>query len=161
MKRIFNILRPQHPENESIRTKSLRPGSPPTPLMTEAAGLALGAVALVSLFQTAVDFLEYSEVARNLKADQELATTKINQLEVRLKQWGRDLRIEEHDQEWDGWLRMQEGGLITNCLVGISDILGSASELTRKYGPPGVDSTKRLSSVSGSNRRCNEEPLLS
>lgn len=113
--------------------------------MAEAAGLALGAVALVSLFQTAVEFLEYFEVAKNLRADHELAMTKINLLEVRLKQWGRDLRIQEVGEECDGWLRMyylEDGGLITSCLIGISNILGNASQLTSKYG---LDQTKRLS----------------
>lgn len=111
--------------------------------MAEAAGLALGAVALVGLFQTAVEFLEYFEDARNLQADRELATTKISLLEVRLKQWGRDLHIHEVGQEWDAWLRMhclEEGGLIAKCLIGISSILGDASELTNKYG---LDKTKR------------------
>lgn len=125
--------------------------------MAEAAGLALGAVALVSLFQTAVDCLEYFEVARNVSKDQELATTKINLLEVRLKQWGRDLRIQDIGEECDGWLRMhclEEGGLITSCLIGISNILGNASQLTSKYG---LDKMKRLSwltLLSGITRSC-------
>lgn len=107
--------------------------------MAETAGLALGAVALVSLFQTAVGFLEYFEIARNFRADRDLATTKINLLEVRLRNWGRDLHLDEVGPEKDGWLHMQrleEGGrnVITSCLIGISNILGNASELSSKYG---------------------------
>jgi hypothetical protein len=44
--------------------------------MAEAAGLVLGAVALVSLFQTTVELLEYVQAAKGLASDGQLADTK-------------------------------------------------------------------------------------
>lgn len=142
-------------------TESPLPTHPSSPyllrgFMAEAAGLALGAVALVSLFQTAVEFLEYFEIAKSLRADQDLATTKINLLEVRLKQWGQEIHIQDVGQEWEGWLRRQEGGIITNCLIGISNILGNANQLTSKYG---LDRTRKpgwLSPFSGLTRSSSD-----
>lgn len=104
--------------------------------MAEAAGLALGAVALVSLFQTAVELLEYFEAARSLASDRELTATKLSLLEARLRQWGDDLHVEHPGQE-DGGLRSRwkdEGGLVTKSLKGISEILGDATQLSEKYG---------------------------
>ncbi|KAK2615884.1 hypothetical protein N8I77_002607 [Diaporthe amygdali] len=104
--------------------------------MAEAAGLAIGAVALVSLFQTAIELLEYFEAGRGLASDSELAATKLSLLEARLRQWGDDLQVEYPGQE-DGGLRTRwadEGGLVTRSLEGISEILGNASQLSEKYG---------------------------
>lgn len=162
IKEFPTIFHSQRLEDRQFSTPKLRSGSPSTPPMAEAAGLVLGAVALASLFQTAVEFLEYFEVARNSQADRRIATTKINLLEVRLKQWGRDLGIHEVGQECDGWLRerlhyLEEGGIIAECLVGISSILGNASELSKKYG---LDKRKRLSwsSLSFRSTRLGQEP---
>lgn len=104
--------------------------------MAEAAGLAIGAIALVSLFQSTVELLEYFEAGRSLASDGELANTKLGLLEERLKQWGDDLHVENTGQE-DGGVRERwedEGGLVTKSLKGISEILGNASQLSEKYG---------------------------
>lgn len=104
--------------------------------MAEATGLALGAVALVSLFQTTVELLEYVQAAKGLASDGQLADTKLGLLEERLRQWGDDLQVEHPGQE-DGWLRQRwdhEGGLVTKSLKGISEILSNASQLSEKYG---------------------------
>lgn len=104
--------------------------------MAEAAGLALRAVALVSLFQTAVELFEYFEAARSLASDRDLAANKLSLLEERLKQWGDCMHV-QHPGEEDGVLRkhwVEEGGLVTNSLKGISEILGNAAQLRDKYG---------------------------
>ncbi|KAH8781317.1 prion-inhibition and propagation-domain-containing protein [Diaporthe sp. PMI_573] len=111
--------------------------------MAEAAGLALGVVALASLFQTCVEFLEYFEVARNLPEDGELVSTKLSLLETRLRSCGCELKVldpRRQDGGWHGALADEEG-VITRCLVGIRDILGDASKLRTKYG---LDKRKRL-----------------
>lgn len=104
--------------------------------MAEAAGLALGAVALVSLFQTAVECLEYFELARALKHDHELAATKVSLLESRLKEWGGHVQVLEPGREDEGLRTIweEEGGLITKSLSGIALILGNAAELNQTYG---------------------------
>lgn len=104
--------------------------------MAEAAGLALGAVALVSLFQTTVELLEYVQAAKGLASDGQLADTKLGLLEERLRQWGDDLQV-EHPGKEDVLLRQRwdhEGGLVTKSLNGISEILSNASQLSEKYG---------------------------
>lgn len=111
--------------------------------MAEAAGLALGAVALASLFQTCVEFLEYFEVARNFSGDGELVSTKLGLLETRLKNWGYEMKVLDPGREDGGWHAAleDEGGVITRCLVGINDILGDASKLRNEYG---LDKRKRV-----------------
>jgi hypothetical protein len=103
--------------------------------MAEAAGLVVGTIALATLFQTALDFLDCLEDAKNLTYDRKLGDTKIRLLEIRLKQWGEDMHVLHPGQE-DGGLRehwMEESGTVANCLLGIAEILSTASELSCKY----------------------------
>ncbi|ETS81372.1 hypothetical protein PFICI_06374 [Pestalotiopsis fici W106-1] len=103
--------------------------------MAEAAGLAVGTIALASLFQTCLDFLEYIEDARNTKGDQDRGETKLGLLKIRLRQWGDDLQV-SHPGHEDGGLRKhwpEEGGTISKSLIGIAAILDEAANLNRKY----------------------------
>lgn len=117
--------------------------------MAEAAGLALGAVALVSLFQTAVECFEYFQLARDLDHDQQLAVTKIRLLETRLREWGDVLQAWHPGQE-DGGLRQrwgEDGRLVARSLNRISDILTSAARLEENYGLYKKRSRPRLGSL--------------
>ncbi|KAK6856587.1 small s protein [Apiospora arundinis] len=62
--------------------------------MAEAAGLAIGIVALVSLFQTCIETCEYIESGRDLMSDVSLAVTKVSLLKARLYQWGSSISLE-------------------------------------------------------------------
>jgi hypothetical protein len=105
--------------------------------MAEAAGLAVGTIALASLFQTCLDFLEYIEDARSIKCDRERGETKLGLLKMRLKQWGGDLQVttpgHEHGGLREHW--SEENGTIKNCLAGIAGILKDASTLMYGYAP--------------------------
>lgn len=112
--------------------------------MAEAAGLAVGVVALASLFQTCVEFLEYFEAARNLSGDRELVSTKLGLLTTRLRRSGYEMKVLHPPGQEDGGLHAVLSGetaAITRCLVGISDILGDADQLKHKYG---IDKRKHL-----------------
>ncbi|KAK7739755.1 hypothetical protein SLS53_005725 [Cytospora paraplurivora] len=56
--------------------------------MAEAAGLALGGIALASLITTCVEFVEYFEDCRNCSRDVIIAVTKVKLMKVRLDQLG-------------------------------------------------------------------------
>ncbi|KAH6656541.1 prion-inhibition and propagation-domain-containing protein [Truncatella angustata] len=105
--------------------------------MAEAAGLAVGTIALASLFQTCLDILDYIEDARNIKSDRERGDTKLGLLKIRLKQWGDDLQVLYPGRE-DGGLREhwpEESGTISKSLLGITGMLNDASKLSHKYAP--------------------------
>ncbi|KAI1849643.1 hypothetical protein JX266_004592 [Neoarthrinium moseri] len=105
--------------------------------MAEAAGLAVGTIALASLFQTCVDILDYIEDARNIESDRDRGDTRLGLLKIRLKQWGDKLQVANPGYEdgglidhWDG-----ESGTISKSLLGIKGILEQASYLSHKYAP--------------------------
>ncbi|KAI1865656.1 hypothetical protein JX265_007979 [Neoarthrinium moseri] len=105
--------------------------------MAEAAGLAVGTIALASLFQTCVDILDYIEDARNIESDRDRGDTRLGLLKIRLKQWGDKLQVANPGYEdgglidhWDG-----ESDTISKSLLGIKGILEQASYLSHKYAP--------------------------
>lgn len=103
--------------------------------MAEAAGLAVGTIALASLFQTCIEVLEYIDDARNIDDDRERGETKLSLLNVRLKQMGEDLHVTNPGLEDGGLPELwpQEIEAISNGLLGVTQILNNASRLCRKY----------------------------
>lgn len=103
--------------------------------MAEAAGLAVGTIALATLFQTCLDILDYIDDARNMDSDRERGESKLGLLKIRLKHWGEDLQV-LHPGHEDGGLREhwpEESGTISRSLTGITEILSDASQLCCKY----------------------------
>lgn len=107
--------------------------------MAEAVGLALGTVALASLFTTCVECLGYFELSTDYESDYNLACLKLSLLKSRLDNWGQfhlgrcadgHLEYEEKrlHQKWIG-----EDAVIGSSLQGIVDILGDADLLRDKY----------------------------
>jgi hypothetical protein len=104
--------------------------------MAEAAGLAFGGIALVTLFQTCVDFLEYFETAKRIGNERQLGDNKMRLLSVRLEQWGGDLHVMHPGEEFGGlrekWSENED--MIGGSLGSIANILGDITHLTSKYG---------------------------
>lgn len=108
----------------------------PKEAMAEAAGLAIGGIALASLFSSCVEFLEYFENGRDWLYDFSLALTKVNLMKVRLYKLEYNRRIAETSLEGRDVLQIklqQENGAISHGLSGITEILEKTTELCRKY----------------------------
>lgn len=104
--------------------------------MAEAAGLALGGIALASLFSACVEVLEVFENGRDWLYDFSLAQTKVNLMKLRLSQLGDNMQTgisleEEACFPQNSW--RQESGTVCNGLLGITEILGKTAELCRRY----------------------------
>ena len=103
--------------------------------MAEAAGLALGAVALVSLFSTSVELMDYFELGKSFECDYPLACSKLSLLQRRLEITGQTLGISE-DSPWDEklWKPMtHQEAVINTSLQSIIDVFGNAEILKSKY----------------------------
>ena len=103
--------------------------------VAEAVGLALGAVALASLFTTCVELFDLFETGQNHGNDFHLACIKLELLRVRLVSWGGLLHITEPGGE-DLDLRAQwpwKSEVVFGCLWEIQRILGDSDVLANKY----------------------------
>ncbi|KAI9692474.1 MAG: hypothetical protein M1822_006705 [Bathelium mastoideum] len=103
--------------------------------MAEAAGLALGAVALASLFSTCLEVMDYFELSQSYEYDYKQACLKVSLLKARLDTLGRTLDIHDDGQEdtevrRDCW---REENIIHKSLQGIAGIFGDAEQLEHKY----------------------------
>lgn len=101
--------------------------------MAEAAGLALGVVALASLFNSCVEFLEYLDSGRDHAHEFHLACTKVSILHQRLRLWGCSLRLEATLHEHPGESEYSEREAISKGLQELRSVLIRAEELRRKY----------------------------
>ncbi|EXJ56819.1 hypothetical protein A1O7_07163 [Cladophialophora yegresii CBS 114405] len=106
--------------------------------MAEPIGLALGTVALASLFTTCIDFMEYFELSKDYKSTYNTACLKLSLLQSRLDTWGRTLGL--HDDYRTRHERSEpclnwpcQGNVIESSLQGIADIFGNADILKDKY----------------------------
>jgi hypothetical protein len=105
--------------------------------MSEVAGLALGAVALVSLFSTCVELMDLFELAREQREDLKLASLKMGLLQMRLTSWGKGMNLDGSDTDHEDhvfekyWTR--DWNAIGHSLTGIHAIFGNASTLSQKY----------------------------
>ena len=103
--------------------------------MAEPVGLALGTVALASLFTTSIELIDYFELRRSYEYDYELACLKVSLLKSRLDTWGRALKIFDNTglgkpfrEDWP-----LEETVVQRSLLGIADIFGNAEHLKDKY----------------------------
>lgn len=107
--------------------------------MAEAAGLALGGIALASLFTTCIDVLEYFDQARNWSKDLQLGLTKVSLMKERLRQWGQAMSINSpgHESQILRHRWPQESEVIIDSLLGIREILGSTAQMCTRHKPLG------------------------
>lgn len=104
--------------------------------MAEAAGLAIGALSLVGLFSSAIECMEYVDLARNYAQDYEIALVKFLLLKGRLNAWGESLQVFSEGNEnvelrrhWD-----EVKDIIKNSLEAVSHIFGDVEKLQKGYG---------------------------
>lgn len=101
----------------------------------EPAGLAIGGIALASLFSTCLDLAEYFELSRSFAYDYQLACLKLTVLKSRLDFWGTRLNVRDAGHEKEElrlhWPEEQE--VIRCSLLGIKEIFGDAEVLADKY----------------------------
>lgn len=100
----------------------------------EAAGLALGGVALLGLFSTCIEALECLEEGRHWARDVHLTLTKLSFLKQRLYDWGDLVSINSSGPESP--MRdapEEERFLITEGLSGIRNLLVETKQLCAKY----------------------------
>lgn len=107
--------------------------------MAEAAGLALGIVALTSLFKDCVDLFVYIESARNSSREYKILETKLDIERTLLLQWEQRVRLtsrDRHDRRLDD---RTTHAAVLQILGSISQILGQASLLHTRYGLEAVE----------------------
>lgn len=101
----------------------------------EIAGLALGAIALASLFQTCVEMFDYLETAKNCIEDQRLASLKVGLLRERLRTWGDDLNILiPGEEDWvlrECWPLKSEA--VIKSLLKLKSSLSDSDILIQRY----------------------------
>lgn len=103
--------------------------------MAEAVGLAFGGVALVGLFSTCLEIVDYVASARAHRPSAALSATQVSLLRTRLLQWGDRLSITspggEHEilrQRWP-----EESRIIIDSLLGIKRLFDHSTELIGKH----------------------------
>lgn len=103
--------------------------------MAEVAGLAISGIALVSLFSTSLEILDYFEQGKNWSKDVHISLTKVTLMKHRLREWGSAMAIDSLDTDacklHDRW--PTESGVIYQSMLGIRDILGRATEMCRRH----------------------------
>lgn len=107
--------------------------------MAEAAGLALGGIALASLITTCVEFIEYFEDGRDCIRDVNLAVTKVKLMKVRLCQLGdvESTVVQSHSPVISTGTTQYDWFHVDNALPdgasGIMDIIERATKLCTRY----------------------------
>ena len=103
--------------------------------MAEPIGLTLGTVALVSLFSSCVELVNYFELGRSYQYDYSVACLKLSLLRTRLESWGHTLRVRDTEHEAKSLRRnwLQEQDVVERSLLGIKSIFGDAELLKDKY----------------------------
>ncbi|KAM0715092.1 hypothetical protein Q7P37_009557 [Cladosporium fusiforme] len=101
--------------------------------MAEAAGLAVGAIALASLFTTCIELLDYFELGQRYEDDYDLACTKINLLQARLSTWGQVTQIQEPGREHPSLRDPSNRIAVSSSLITLRTILSNTDDLRKKY----------------------------
>lgn len=101
--------------------------------MAEAAGLAVGAIALVGAFKDCIDLFAYISAARSFARDCEILNTKLDVEKTLLLQWAE--RINLLRTPWD--TRLDEPAnyaLVERILDSVRKLLSEGGELRKRYG---------------------------
>ncbi|KAL9110896.1 MAG: hypothetical protein Q9227_004696 [Pyrenula ochraceoflavens] len=101
----------------------------------EAAGLAIGAIGLASLFSLCVQCFDYIENGRNLSPEYELMIVKLSIEKRRLMIWGEAVGILTPDEDRDPVLDEPDTHkLVEQILLNVSKLFQDAEALKGKYG---------------------------
>jgi Prion-inhibition and propagation len=104
--------------------------------MAEAAGLVIGGIALIALFDDSIKFLECIDSGRHYSKEYEQALTMMLVLRARLAAWGESVNVSQPGQELpalrNGWSKYQEP--VARSLVGIKSLFNNSKTLEQKYG---------------------------
>lgn len=103
--------------------------------MAEAAGLALGGIALVGLVSTCVEIAEYLESAKNRESEFTMALTKVNLIKQRLRDWGAALPVDmPPDPQSNHAIAPSDCGvLIKETLFRIKILLDETNRMSRRH----------------------------
>lgn len=99
----------------------------------EAAGLAVGVIALASLFKSCVELLEWFESGKNYHHDYKLACTKIGVLSKRLSVWGGHVQILNRGHEHPFLFNPAICGIVCDSLKSLERLLSDTKGLRRRY----------------------------
>ena len=99
----------------------------------EVAGLALGVIALASLFKSCVELLEWFELGKNYHTDYRLACTKIRVLSKRLSVWGRHVQILNRGHEHPFLFNSATCDIVRDSLKSLESLLSDTDGLRRRY----------------------------
>ncbi|RYP50921.1 hypothetical protein DL768_003646 [Monosporascus sp. mg162] len=119
-------------------------------MATEAAGLAVGAISLASLFTTCIDCLDYITLARNYGRDLEISLTQMSLLNQRLSIWGEIVKAQNEGFELPALREQwpQIGSTVGNALISIKEAFYDASGLEERYGlkavPGGTNTAAKI-----------------
>jgi len=116
--------------------------------MAEAAGLAVGVIALASLFTSCVELLDYFELGKNYDHDYELSCTKIKVLHGRLNIWGGGAGILSTGGIHPCLCDPSRRDIVHRSLGSLEHLLSDTESLRKKYALTPVhawssDSSKR------------------
>jgi hypothetical protein len=101
--------------------------------MAEAAGLAVGAVALIGAFKDCIDLFAYILAARSFARDCDILNTKLDVEKTLLLQWAERVRLLK--RPWDP--RLNDAGnyaLVERILESVRKLLSEGRELQSRYG---------------------------
>jgi hypothetical protein len=133
--------------------------------MAEVAGLALGGVTLVTLFQSCVEIFDYVEAGRNMTSDVDLGITKMYFLRIRLRQWGQILSINQPGFEMEALKHRwpEDSEIIMHGLGQITDVLGETRRISDRYrlGKPAISPLEECADMTGNEslRVANGAPV--
>ncbi|KAI7385425.1 hypothetical protein KC336_g17967 [Hortaea werneckii] len=99
----------------------------------EAAGLAIGVIALASLFNTCLELFDYIEAGRDFLDDFNLACTKISALHRRLQIWGSVVRLGNQGNEHCALQDDTGRTAIDACLRELDAVLRRTEKLKKRY----------------------------
>lgn len=102
----------------------------------EAAGLTIGTLSLASLFSSAIECMEYVDLARNFAQDYEIALVKFLLLKGRLNAWGKSLQVYSPGNEHAALRRHWNGvqNTVQKALEAICHMFGDVDNLQKRYG---------------------------
>ncbi|KAJ9615275.1 hypothetical protein H2200_001350 [Cladophialophora chaetospira] len=115
--------------------------------IAEAAGLALGAVALIELFGTCIDLFDCIAIGRSFDHDSKILSVKLDVERALLLYWSEKIGLFKRDAE-ERFSQLKETPLIGKLLQEIHTLLSDGDRLRQQYGlEPIQDSDSRLKIV--------------